>query len=309
MKRKIVLSVFIAILTLSLLSSCLPGVSVSLVETTKNNLPRAVLIKVPAYRETLSYFKNDTLSYKYSIYIENNSSEKSFNVLESHSDLQLFAYEGELYSVTKERSDPKKAYVPQPKIYAILQAFGTYSEYVEKYMTSSSIFDDCTYYQKYSKNYDLDGVSVTEVCYEADPSNNVLNQASDLGIKPGDKIRVVYIINNETKLVSKIDYYSSNSNALVLFLTRSFEYFDQKQDVFSSLPTLDNTFDAYIVYNPGKDIESTSHFSIPVGCEIGIDTNGRAVSFFEDENCTVPFDFETFTTTGKDEVYIYALFD
>lgn len=296
MRKRIFFSIVVFCLILGILSSCLPGIAVSLNDINRNNLPRAVLVKKPAYIETLTYYVSGMVSYRYGIYIENNSSGRSFNVFEQHEEVMLYAYEGEIYMKDGD------------KLYAILQASGTYAEYVEKYMTFKSLFDECTYYQIYSKKAD----GITEVCYEAEPSTEVLNQAVSLGIKPGCKLGSVYYIDDESKLVNKIEYYyrnSSNESEKTQFLTREFTYLDAKRDLFSSLPDLSDTFGVYIVYNPGKETESKSHFSIPNGCKIGIDTNGKNISFYEDKECTVPFDFDTYSAEGKDEVYIYALFN
>ena len=296
MRKRIILSIMIFCLIVGVLSSCLPGIAVSFNDINKNNLPRSVLVKNPAYIETLTYYVAGNVSYRYGIYIENSQNERSFNVFEQHEDVNLYAYEGEIYLKDGE------------KLFAVLQASGTYAEYVEKYMVFKSVFDECTYYQKYSKKTD----GVTEVCYEAEPSTDVLNQAESLGIKPGCKLGSVYYIDDETKLVNKIEYYyrdSSNENDKTQFLVREFNYLDEKKPLFSSLPDLSDTFGVYIVYNPGKETESKSHFSIPKGCEIGIDTNGKSISFFEDKECTIPFNFNTYSAEGKDEVYIYALFN
>lgn len=300
MKKKIVFAFICCVLIVSTLSSCLPGVAVSLVEIDNNNTPRSVLLKYPGYTETISYYVEDKASYTYSIYIENADHEKGINVCEKHSDSILYAYEGELYMMSNS------------KLFAILQASGTYAEYVERYMTFKSVFDECTYYQTYSKKITRNGKEVTEVCYEADPSNEVLAQASSLGIKPGDKLVSVYFIDNSTNLVEEVDYYyksQTKDNQQSLFMKREFLYLSNKKEVFSILPTLDNTFSVNIVYNPGKEIESTSHYSIPKGCAIGIDTNGKNISFFEDAECTVPFNFNTYSASGKDEVFIYALYN
>lgn len=296
MRKRIVLSIVVFCLIVGILSSCLPGIAVSLNDINKNNLPRAVLVKNPAYIETLTYYVSGQVSYRYGIYIENSQNGRSFNVLEQHEDVFLYAYEGEIYLKDGE------------KLFAILQASGTYAEYVEKYMTFKSVFDECTYYQKYSKKAD----GITEVCYEAEPSIEVLNQAESLGIKPGCKLGSIYYVDDTTKLVSKIEYYyrdASKEDESNMFLTREFSYLDSKKALFSSLPDLSDTFGVYIVYNPGKETESRSHFSIPKGCEIGIDTNGRNISFYEDEECTIPFNFNTYSAAGKDEVFIYALFN
>ena len=287
------LSAFLLLLSVLALSSCGRGVSISYMTVRAANDAQAILSKdgVAAYKETLKYYSaNGNVLYEYSVYMEKNSGgAKPYNVRECHPDGDIYAYEGEIYSVK------------DGKIYSILQAFGTYYDFTEKYTRGNIALDDCVFYQLYSES----SGGVTTVAYYSEMLPETMAKYSAMGVKPGDTIKAVYELDGEN-VARKITYFireNGDETKERALLCRQFEYYSEKQDEFASVPSLDKTVKVQIIYSD----DHVQTFAIPEGTFAGIDTAGRNIKFFSDAEMTVPFDFTT--AAAFDGMKIYAAAD
>lgn len=278
------------ILSAIVLSSCGKGASISYMNIKNTNEPQALLLRdgVAAYKETLTYFDAEgNKEYSYSVYIEPNADGfKPFNVHENHGDVQLYAVDGEIYSVENG------------KIYSILQAFGTYYDFTEKYSTGYIPFDNGLFYQLYSET---EKESIT-VAYFSEILPATVAKYSAMGIKLGDTVKVVYELDLNS-VANKITYFirdGGNEAKERKILCRQFEYFGEKQCEFKGVPTLENTVKVMIEYSA----DHIQTFNVPVGTYIGIDTAGKDVAFYSDAERTVPFDFSS--AEAFDGMKIYA---
>lgn len=299
MKKIIAVLLLISVL---FLTSCASGISVLYYEIRTENAPSKLIYSdnFVSYSENITYFGNNgDPVYEYSVYIEKPINEAYLcNISEQDKDYALYASEGELY-VKKDG-----------RLYAILQLSGSYREYISKYLTLDHELDSGKFYQLYSEKFSEYGQSHIEVAYYSDVTPTSAAAFSELGVRMGSEIIAVYDISPENKYINSISYYTrENSDALTdkIICRREFEYSNEKKDVFSSLPSLDDTVTVKITINPGKEAESSSSFKIPRGCYIGIDTNGKSVSFFTDAELTVPFDYQT--ATADSDTVIYAVYN
>ena len=282
-----------ALLFALILSSCGRGVSISYMSVRNANDPQAILSSqgIAAYKETLTYYDPDgTVSYEYYVYTEKNQNgSKPYNIRESHADSDLYAYEGEIYS-EKDK-----------KIFSVLQAYGTYYEFTEKYVSGSIPLDEGLFYQLYSES----SGDITTVAYYSDMLPETIAGYSPAGVKPGDTVKAVYELESGN-VANKITYYireGGDGSKERKLLCRQFEYYAEKQNVFGSLPEMNNVerfVKVKIEYSP----DHVQTFTVPEGTFVGIDTAGRNIRFFSDPQRTVPFDFST--AQAYDGMVIYA---
>lgn len=279
-----------------LLSSCGNGASVSYMQVRNANDPVALL----AHKDTSSYIEKITCYadgeevYYYSIYIEPTDDVYApYNVIESTNDYGLYAFDGEIY--VKQRSD----------IYAILQASGTYSEFVGKYITAEIPLDSGVFYQLRSETTDI-GI---KVAYYSDLLPDAAAKYSSLGACLGDTVVVEYDLLPDYRARS-ITYYlrkGGDPSSESLLMTRVFEYEVGISDRFSFLPTLDDPVHVSVVYLSGTENEHVQTFTVPAECLIGIDTAGKPADFYLDPEFTVPFGGSP--VQAEEGLRIYAKFE
>lgn len=286
---------------LLIFASCVKGISVSYYTVRLANDPASVLVDSsvrPAYKEMLTYYNSDgTENYMYSVYTEcSNDVLYGYNIYETDGDTSFYAYEGELYS---EKNGT---------LYAIIQAFGTYKEYISSYLTFDCGLDSGTFYQLYSEKYS-DGIKeMTRVAYHGDVTAETVAKFPEF-FSLGDEIVVVYEIAGDYTAKTVSYYCRKNGDASTdrKLLVRAFEYYDEKQKVFDSVPDMSDTVEVSITYYAGTENETSSLFDIPKGCGIGIDTAGKDISFYYDSEMTLPFSYVGSNAT--DGLKIYAVYN
>lgn len=282
-----------------LLCSCGQGVSVSYIQIRNANAPGAVLVSPdarPAYKETLTYYNADgSADYSYSVYIEDGGNN-SYNIRETAGDYSLYAYDGEIYAQKNG------------KLYSVLQASGTYYEYLLPYLTFDCGYDrDLMFYQLFSEHFEENGKEMTRVAYYADITPSLSSTYSGQDITLGDRIVTEYKLNGDFTAESVTYSLRKDGAPDRLLLVRSFEYYTEKQDVFSSLPDLDETVTVSVIYYAGTEKEYISEFKVPSGIGIGIDTAGKNISFYNDSELSVPFDFNS--AVSFDDMKIFAVYN
>lgn len=285
--------IFFSLLSLLLLSAILvscSGVSVPYYILKLDNDTDNVLQKYAGVKETLIYYKDGEKEYSYSIYIERaEKAEYGYNVCESYNGYTFFGYEGEIYAVS------------EGKTFALIQADGsTYYEYILPYTSRTHYLDAGEKYQKYSKKND----SITEVAYYSKMTISDVAALGDYGIFEGDKIISLYILDKDNFYLGieySVEHYDGTTETLA---SRTFEYYTEKQNVFSSLPTLDDTVNINLIYNAGTMNEKTQTYIVPRGIYFGIDKGKSDISVYNDIDFTIPFDFEN--AVSDDDTVLYV---
>ena len=288
---KKIISFFIVIALALTMCACVSGVSVPYYLLKIDNETPRVLQKYSGIKETLIYYKDGEEAFSYSTYIEySENAEYGYNIFESFDGYTFYGYEGELYSVS------------DGKTYAVIQADNkNYYEYVSVYEPREHNLDIGEKFQNYSKKTDEGG---TEVSYYAKMSVNDVAGLSEYGIKEGDKIISTYVLDKDDlykSIVYSVEHADGKKEKIA---ERHFEYFVEKQNVFSSLPSLSDTVNIKLVYNAGTMNENSDVYKIPRGIYFGIDVGDTGISVYTDSSFTSEFDFENAIATEDVVLYI-----
>lgn len=290
--KKIISAILSASLFVMMLTSCVSGVSVPYYNLAMDNYSDNVFEQYDAVTETIVYYDNDEESYRYSIYMEKSlENAYSYNICESFAGYTFYGYEGDLYSISGD------------KTYAVIQADkSTYLEYINDYQQREHIIDQGEKYQIYSKELEND---MKEVSYYTKMTPVIVADLYKYGIKETDKIISTYTLSKDNFYLEIVYSVKHSDGTEEKLAKRTFEYFQEKQSsVFEALPNTDKSVNVTIVFHAGNVNETKDVYVIPMGVYIGIDQGDNNVSFYMDSDYQVAFDYET--ALADNDITIYA---
>ena len=296
MKKTLSLMLAILLITIFLVSCAASGKSILISRMFTANNPLNILNFYESYTENLPYTNSDGSIFEYSIYTEYSSVKTgSNNIVEKYNDMTLYVYDGDIYILKNG------------EYYSIVQLYGTYNDFTYKYIyTRNTDFDNLTYYQKYSKEINVDGEKYTEVGYQAVITPEIAAKYSTLGLEIGNDILIVYLIKSGSNLFSELTYYQVSKTSQKEFLKRTFKFSETKENLFSNLPTKNDTVNVTFVID-ANDQKATSTYTISKGTKLGIETLDKTLKFYTNEEMTEEFNFDS--SIVNYDITIYGKFE
>lgn len=295
MKKIISLMLAVILLTITIASCAASGKSILISRMFTANNPLNILNFYSSYTEYLKYTNSDGNTFEYSIYTEYSDVKAgNNNIVEKYDDMTLYVHDGDIFILKNN------------EYYSVVQLYGTINDFTYKYIhTRNTDFDNLTYYQKYSKEITVEGEKYTEVGYQAVITPEIAAKYSTLGLEIGNNILIVYLIKSGSNLFSELTYYQVSKTAQKEFLKRTFKFSETKENLFSDLPSKDETVNVTFVLNTNDQI-TTSSYPISKGTKLGIDTLDKTLKFFTDEEMTKEFDFDS--SKINSDITIYCKF-
>lgn len=276
-------------LSVSLFVSCGSGASIAIGALRLDNevVNLFKFTDAIAYNETLVYTDKEgtpifTAEYYYEvaedIYV-------AYNLIENIGDYTLYAYEGSVYTETKDG------------ITAVLLLSGTYLDFVNRYLEEDFLLDGDTHIQRSAET--REGVIYAQ--YEAVLTPQQHARVSELGIKENDKIISDYAVRDS--IIESIAYSVETGGEVFPIAKREIRVMTEREDrfdVISSLPTETVAVDFVFVdsENQGR------HFEVPKGVFVGMETGSFDYAFFRDKDCTEPYSFADAPITENITLYI-----
>jgi len=285
---KKIVSAILTLCVVLLIASCGSGKSIPISIVEKNNKATALLSSdTVAYTEKIEYFFPELLSYE--VYYELSSDYSYlYNVFETIGGYKMYAKDGDVYT---EKDG---------ELCAVLFAnfTVTFPKFIDRYIDASFPLDGGTRYQSSSAD-DGDGFTVT---YYADVTPQMASEIYSVALTAGDKIFSTYKLDKSYRIYS-IEYNVERSDgSSYTAAKRTFTYYSERQDVFSSLP--DGGGDSYTVTLDYGTRKST--FTVPDGVYVGFDDGGSGYKFYTDAEMTSEY---ILSMSQNITVYVKTNFD
>ena len=273
---KKILAAALACLIVLALVSCGNGRSVPFEVVKRANLTGTLLSDgCASYTEKVEYYRDGgTISYTLYFETADNAAEYSYNVIEQIGDYTLYAHEGNVYK--KKGGD----------FCAVLfsnQAL-TYGQYIKDYADDTLEvkfpLDAGERYQKSSR----DEVNFIYVTYYADVTPQMASSITSVSLKTGDRIISEYKLDKSYRIYSADYSVEHKDGTTEKVARREFEYFDAKQDLFSSLPAGDDVSVTLVIG------EREYEYSVPRGVYVEFHDGGLGYGYFTDAGFTQKYE-------------------
>lgn len=280
--KKVLSFLFIAII-ISSLSSCSKGRSVPVEMLKQSNRIGTIMTGgTVAYSETVEYFKNDgNLSYE--IYYElADGASYTYNIAETIGDFSHYISEGRVFTEKNGRLSQK--IFSNPAL--------TYAKYIKEYIDAEFPLDGGVRYQLSSSSDD----DFTYVTYYATVTPQMASSIYSAKLFAGDKIISSYKIDQNRRIYAVEYGVKKASGETEKLARRSFAYFDEKQNKFSSLPQSDKKITVEFDLNGNKFKRTASD-----GVDIIFEDGGLGYEYYIDSAFTQKYDPKDF---GDLSIYI-----
>lgn len=273
---KKILSAALACVILLALVSCANGKSVPIEVVKRANLTGTLLADgTKAYTETVSFFKDgEEISYLFYFESAENAAQYSYNIVEVEGTYSLYAHEGNIY---KQKGDALCA------VLFANQAL-TYYQYIKDYADDSlEVKFPLDAGERYQTSSSED-VNYIYVSYYADVTPQMASAITAVSLKTGDKIISEYKLDKSYRVYS-VEYKIEHQDGTIdLAARREYEYFGEKKDMFSSLPTGSDVNVTLIIG------EREFEYVVPSGVYVEFEDGGLGYEYFTDAGFTQKYE-------------------
>ncbi len=287
--KKLLCLLLALMLSVSLFVSCGSGTSIAIGALRLDNQVENLFkfTNAVSYRETLTYTDKDgnptfTAEYYYEVAEDIYS---AYNLMETIDDYTLYAYEGSVYTETKDGMT------------AVLLLSGSYLDFVNTYFAADFLLDGETHIQRSSETKD----DLILAQYETVLTPQQQARVSEFGVKENDKIVSNYAVRNS--IIESIEYFLERDGELTPLAMRKFHVSNEKEDRFGSVKALsEEKVSVDFVFLNGEN--QGRHFDVPKGVYVGMEIGARNYSFYYDKDCTIPYNHDEAPITENLTLYV-----